>query len=203
MLTPKLNQKLNHKYAGLIFDLDNTLVSSSLNFITIRNAINCPNNSDILSFIHSLPPKQKKHAEETIHHYEMLDANNAIKLTGTDEILALVTQLQIPYAIVTRNNTEAALLKIKNNSLPKSTLITRELFKPKPAPDVVFHLAKQWQCKTESILCVGDYLYDIEMANNAKATSCLITYGDTLAFSHLASFTVKNLPELHHILSKK
>lgn len=192
---------LTHKYEGVIFDLDNTLVSSSLNFVEIRNAINCPDDIDVLSFINSLPPQQKNLAEDAVHYFEMLDADNATKLAGADDMLALIDQLKIPYAIVTRNNTNAARLKLRNNNLSISTLISRERFKPKPSPDVVFHLAEQWQCNPENILCIGDYLYDIQMANNAKSTSCLIDYGNQFAFSDLATFTVKDLPELHQILS--
>lgn len=192
---------LTHLYEGVIFDLDNTLVSSSLNFVDIRKAINCPDNMDILSFIDSLSVQKKQLAEDAVHHFEMLDAYNATKLAGADDILALIDRLNIPYAIVTRNNTEAALLKLNNNNLPASTLISRERFKPKPAPDVVFHLAQQWQCHPENILCVGDYLYDIQMANNAKATSCLINYGHEFEFSNLARFIVKDLLELHRLLS--
>ncbi|MEC7509296.1 MAG: HAD family hydrolase, partial [Pseudomonadota bacterium] len=39
---------------GVIFDLDGTLVESSLNFTQMRADVGCPQNEDILTFVNAL-----------------------------------------------------------------------------------------------------------------------------------------------------
>ena len=90
--------------SGVVFDLDNTLVSSSLNFSEIKAAIGCPAELDVLGFIDALHPDQKSKAKKVVNDYEMADAFDAKKLAGTDDVLSLLNRLNIPFAIVTRNN---------------------------------------------------------------------------------------------------
>jgi HAD superfamily hydrolase (TIGR01549 family) len=188
--------------SGVIFDLDNTLVSSSLNFSQIRQAINCPVDQDILGYVDSLPISQQIDAREKILHFEMLDAQNATILPGTENLLKLLDSKDIPYAIVTRNCKQAALLKIQNNNLNIPLLLTRENSKAKPAPDSVYSIANYWQQSPENILFVGDHLYDIQTAINAQAMSCLINYGSILPYEDLADLVLKNLSQLTSTLIK-
>jgi HAD superfamily hydrolase (TIGR01549 family) len=182
--------------SGVIFYLDNTLVSSSLNFSQIRKAINCPVDQDILGYVDNLPISQQVDAREKILHFEMLDAQNATVLPGTENLLKLLDSKDIPYAVVTRNCKQAALLKIQNNNLNIPLLLTRENSKAKPAPDSVYSIANYWQQSPENILFVGDHLYDIQTAINAQAMSCLINYGSILPYEDLADLVLKNLSQL-------
>jgi HAD superfamily hydrolase (TIGR01549 family) len=192
----------NQHFSGVVFDLDNTLVSSSLNFNEIKSAIKCPEEFDILDYIESLSDVEKSKANQLVHQYEMDDANTAKKLAGVDEILSLLERLGIPCAIVTRNNKTAASIKLRNNAIEVPLLLTRENFNAKPAPDALIYVAKQWQVSLDKVLCVGDYLYDIQMANNANTLSCLVSYGHEIDYAHLATFVVDDMPALkQHILN--
>lgn len=189
---------------AVVFDLDNTLVSSSLNFKEIKAVINCPEKEDILNFINSLSTdtstEQKRQAQQVVNDYEMADAIAAKKMPGTDDLLQLLKRLNIPCAIVTRNNKAAARLKTSNNGIDIPLLITREHFPAKPAPDALIYLANYWQIKPENILFVGDYLYDIQMAINANTQSCLLSYGQTLEYAHLATCTADDLVQLSQLI---
>jgi HAD superfamily hydrolase (TIGR01549 family) len=187
---------LTHKLLGVIFDLDNTLVSSSLNFERIRSDLGCPKDIDLLDFVDALPEQQKIDANKLLVKYETIDALNATKLAGTDQLLTLLSGLDIPCAIVTRNCHQAALLKIQQNNINIPTLLTREDHKAKPAPDALLHIAKCWKIQPENLLYVGDYLYDLQAAQNAKTMSCLVTYGKTMSYADLATIEVNNLSEL-------
>lgn len=193
---------MNKKISAVVFDLDNTLVSSSLDFGEIKSHIGCPDDEDILAFVDRLPPQEEKSATDTIHEFEMQDASTATKLAGTDKLLRLLNDLQIPTAIITRNNFEAASFKINNNHIDIGLVITREQFAVKPAPDALLYLAKHWQLSIDNILYVGDYLYDLQMANNANSQSCLIDYGKDLYYSELASFVAKDLHELAKVVTQ-
>lgn len=193
---------LKNRLSGVIFDLDNTLVSSSLNFDEIRDSIGCPESIDLLNFVNSLLLDEQHQATQKIIEYEMEDAHSAKKLIGTDQLLSLLSSENIPTAIITRNSKEAAMIKIKNNNINIPLLLTREDHKAKPAPDALLYVAAQWQLSPKNILYVGDYLYDIQAANNANTMSCLITYGENLSFASLADIVVNDLTELHQMIAK-
>lgn len=193
---------LTHKLLGVIFDLDNTLVSSSLNFDKIRSHLGCPKDIDLLDFVDTLPQKQKIDAHKLLVKYEMTDAHSATKLAGTDVLLTLLSELEIPCAIVTRNCNQAALLKIQQNSINIPTVLTREDHKAKPAPDALLNVAKKWNTPPENLLYVGDYLYDLQAAQNANTMSCLITYGKKMSYADLATIEVHNLTELSRTIEQ-
>ncbi|GAA5141513.1 HAD family hydrolase [Thalassotalea piscium] len=192
---------LINKLTGVIFDLDNTLVSSSLNFDLIRQAIACPDGLDLLEHIDSLPLDEQKIANKIVVDHEMADAHGAEKLIGTEQLLMLLTHLKIPSAIVTRNCQQAAIVKIDNNNIDIPLVLTREDHKAKPAPDALLHVAKLWEMSPKNILYVGDYLYDIQAAINAKTMSCLVSYGQAIDYAHLATIVVDDLTELTSIIS--
>ena len=193
---------LTHKLLGVIFDLDNTLVSSSLNFDNIREALGCSKDIDLLNFVDSLPKQQSIDAHQVLIDYEINDAFSANKLAGTDELLALLSKLSIPCAIVTRNCREAALIKLQNNNIDVPILLTREDHKAKPAPDALLHLAQYWNTPPKNLLYVGDYLYDLQAAQNANTMSCLITYAKSLSYAELADIVVDDLTELSDAIAQ-
>ena len=190
------------KLTGVIFDLDNTLVSSSLNFLDIKTSLGCDKGTDILDYVETLPELAQHDANKMLVNYEMADALSSRKLTGTDEILDILSRLNLPCAIVTRNCQKAAELKIKLNNINISLVITREGFKAKPAPDGLLYIAKQWQHAPENLLYVGDYLYDIQAAENANMMSCLLTFGRALPYVNLATLVVHDLTELTQTIAQ-
>jgi|TARA_B110000438_G_scaffold14608_1_gene13973 HAD superfamily hydrolase (TIGR01549 family) len=189
---------LPHKLLGVIFDLDNTLVSSNLNFDDIRTALRCPKNIDVLDFVDTLPKKQQILANNLLVEFELNDALNTKKLLGTGELIELLSRLGIPCAIVTRNCREAALIKIQRNNIDIELLFTRADHKAKPAPDALLHLAKLWALPVENLLYVGDYLYDLQAAENAQTMSCLVTHGEVVEYASMATIVVNELTELSH-----
>jgi HAD superfamily hydrolase (TIGR01549 family) len=180
----------------VIFDLDNTLVSSSLNFDKIKAVLGCPSEINILDHVNSLPQRDQPSANKILVDYEMQDAQQTVKLIGVDDLLHFLCQRNIRCAVVTRNCRQAALLKMANNRIQIPLLLTREDHKAKPAPDALLYIANHWQLSPENMLCVGDYLYDLQAAKNANMLSCLVTNGTVVDYAHLANIVVANLAEL-------
>lgn len=187
---------LMNKLSGVIFDLDNTLVSSFLNFNKIKALLDCPYEINILDHVDVLPRAEKLSAKKMLVRYEMKDAKQSEKLIGTEDLLNWLVQLNIPHAIVTRNCRQAALLKMANNHIHIPLLLTREDHKAKPAPDALLYIADQWQLSPEKILLVGDHLYDLQAAKNANMPSCLVTNGMLVDYEHPADIVVGDLIEL-------
>lgn len=191
---------LINKLQGVIFDLDDTLVSSSLNFKNIKKSLGCPLDTDVLDFLDGKTQPEKGILEQKLISHEIKEATESVKLEGADNLLTLLHKLNMPIAIVTRNCRDAALIKINNNNLNIPILISREEHLAKPAPDALLFLANQWNIPSENLLYVGDYLYDIQAAINANTMSCLVTHGNTPDYAHLATFVVNELTDLQKII---
>lgn len=187
---------------AVVFDLDNTLVSSDMDFAWLREQIGCPLETDLLSYVDQLDCANayaKAHA--LILEHELEDAQNSQPMPGCQSLLDFIHNNKLLTAIITRNCAQAAEKKITHNKLNISRLITREHFPPKPNPESLIALAKEWQLEHHQILYVGDYLYDLQAAYNADMPSCLVTHGQPSQFTTHASLVIEHLDELESALS--
>lgn len=182
---------------AVVFDLDNTLVSSKMNFKYLRRQLGCPQSEDLLEFVEKLAhPHHKEHAHNVIFDHEISDANQSSPMIGCHELLTYLDQNAIKTAIVTRNCQTATQRKLKHNQIEVERVITRECFPPKPDPLSLQVLAKDWRLMSDEVLYVGDFLYDLQAAYNAKMPSCLVHHGHVTEFHSSASLSVKELTDL-------
>ncbi|MEF1283555.1 HAD-IA family hydrolase [Vibrio sp. M250220] len=188
---------------AIVFDLDNTLVSSDMDFFWLREQIGCPSDTDLLSYVDQLEcANAYANAHALILQHELEDAQQSQPMPGSQSLIEFIHNNQLYTAIITRNCAQAAQIKIKHNQLNISRLITREHFPPKPNPESLIALADEWQLERHEILYVGDYLYDLQAAYNADMPSCLVTHGKTSPFGAHASLIVEHLDELESVLSQ-
>ncbi|MCU7553389.1 HAD-IA family hydrolase [Alteromonas sp. ASW11-19] len=153
---------------GVIFDLDGTLVESRLNFTRMRDDVGCPQDQDILEFVEAITcATTKQQAQERILQHELEDADTAKWLPLGREMVENILQHQLPMAIVTRNCRQATTIKLQNNQVPISLVLTREDAPPKPDPTALLQIASQWQLPPAHCLYVGDFIYDRMAAENA------------------------------------
>ncbi|PKH03579.1 phosphatase, partial [Psychromonas sp. MB-3u-54] len=188
---------------ALIFDLDNTLVSSQLNFKLLRELLNCPEKVDILDFVEQIKSASvMKQAKDLIVSHEMSDALTSSFLPGSKSLLAFMTIHKYPTGIVTRNCREAATTKLSKNAINVDILITREDYPAKPNPQALFAIAQLWGIECQNIVYVGDHFYDVQAANSAGMISCLITHNVDLSFKDSAHLVFNELHELEDALKK-
>ncbi|KJY84595.1 phosphatase [Vibrio galatheae] len=189
---------------AVVFDLDNTLVSSDMDFRWLREQIGCPLDQDLLSYVDQLEcHDQTQQANELILQHELDDASASHPMPGCLSLIDFIHSNQLLTAIITRNCAQAAEQKIAHNQLRISRIITREHFPPKPAPDSLLSLADEWNLAPHQILYVGDFLYDLQAAFNADMPSCLVTHGKPSNFAPFASLVVEHLHDLEHTLSQR
>ena len=190
--------------SGVIFDLDNTLVSSALDFDWLRQQLSCAANIDLLQYIADIPDvTHRKQLEEKVIEHELADARQSTIMPECENLLSYLRQQKIPTAVVTRNCAQAAKLKIDHHQLQFDRIVSREEFPPKPAPDALLDIAQQWQLAPQNILYVGDYIYDLQAAFRANMPSCLVTNGDDVRFTNQASIVVQQLDGLTDILREQ
>lgn len=182
---------------AIVFDLDNTLVTSDIDFSDLRKQIGCSRDDDVLSYVEQIKCDERKQiAHNLILQHELADAHQSDPLPGCHSLIRFIHDNDMKTAIITRNCEQAARTKAEHNRLDIPTIISREDFPPKPAPDSLLALAKQWNLKTHQILYVGDYIYDLQAAFNASMPSCLVTHGQEKMYSSSASLVVDHLHDL-------
>jgi HAD superfamily hydrolase (TIGR01509 family) len=187
---------VNANYQGVIFDLDNTLVSSSLNFKHIRAEIGCTEHTDLLTYIEQLPEVEAQAAMDIVLSHEYQDAESAILMPGVVECLAALAEQNIKMAVVTRNCQHAAQLKLAKTGLKFDIVLTRDDAPAKPDPTALLQVADSWQVNPSQCIYVGDFLFDIQAADNAKMDSCLYILDGRPDYADAATHTIEHFSQL-------
>jgi HAD superfamily hydrolase (TIGR01509 family) len=185
---------------AVIFDLDGTLVSSSLDFRAMCAQTGCVPGQDILQFMEALSPPEKNRVANVIHEHEMQDAHSCEVLPGVHSMLMALKEKKVRMAIVTRNSAPATYVKLARTGIELEHVITREDAPPKPAPDALITLAKQWGVDQQSCVYVGDYIYDLEAAHRAGMHSALYAAASLPEFSGQAHFVFRHHDEFEAAL---
>jgi HAD superfamily hydrolase (TIGR01549 family) len=179
---------------AVVFDLDNTLVTSNINFQQLKIELACPAGKDLLLYVdETLCDNQRQKRLDTILRYELDDAKTSDLMAGARSLTNWLSEEGLKFGIITRNCREAAKKKLKAHALTIEELITREDFPAKPDPSALLHLMNKWQLQQHNVLYVGDHQYDILTAQNAGCLSCFIsnsshepdTFGADLHYSSL------------------
>ena len=186
---------------GVIFDLDGTLVSSSLDFSSIRKEIGCPANNDILSFVDEITcADDRNEANRVIETTELDDAVSADWLDGANDLLQYLSEKQIKLAIVTRNSHEPCNIKLGEYRTMFDIVYTRDDFPPKPAPDALLNIASHWAHGVDELIYVGDFIYDVLAAENAGMKSCLVS--EKVYENIEPDIHIRTLPELKDLFAE-
>lgn len=92
-------------------------------------------------------------------------------LPGAKELLALLTRLQVPWAIATSGRIESAGPTIEALEVPENIpVITRDLVShAKPDPDLFLEAVRQLGVDVKDSIVVGDSVWDLLAARRARA----------------------------------
>ncbi|WP_353498952.1 HAD family hydrolase [Vibrio sp. CB1-14] len=179
---------------AVVFDLDNTLVTSNINFQQLKLELACPADKDLLTHVdETFCDNERQQRIETILKHELDDAEASDLMAGARSLTDWLSNEGLRFGIITRNCREAATKKLSAHALTIEELITREDFPAKPDPSALLHLVDKWQLEQHNVLYVGDHQYDILTAQNAGCLSCFIsnsshepdTFGADLHYSSL------------------
>ncbi len=186
------------------FDREGTLTVAVHDFEAIKRTLEIPPEHDILHHLAALPAAEAaaKHAWLLEHERELAEAAQA-----APGAVALVRELQTReyrLGILTRNAHSLALLTLQaiglDDCFARADVIGRDEATPKPDPGGLLHLAEQWQVASESMVMVGDYLFDLECAHAAGAHGVLVNLPEN-PWPALSSGYAKDCAELLRQLS--
>lgn len=187
--------------AGLIFDLDGTLVDSGLDFAAIRRDLGIDASVGLIEYQESLrDPLDRNRVGEAIHAFEMAGARRATWMPGARELLTDLAGRGLPLGIVTRNMREAVDLMVANLAIPVEMVLTREDCLPKPDPDGLWKISRAWGLAPETLIYVGDFRFDLEAARNAGMGACLYRNARNGQWAPMADWVIHHFDELRQML---
>ena len=167
---------------GVLFDFDGTLTKpGALDFLAIKEAINCPHDMAILEFIQLQSPENRSVFMEILEGYEAGAARLSIPNQGAEVCLSALKMKDVPIGIITRNSYKSVISALQQFNaieyLDFHAVITREMASPKPSPDGVFKAAAHMGCLAKELMVVGDFRFDVIAGNRAGAGTILLTNG--------------------------
>ncbi len=165
---------------GIIFDMDNTLMDSALDFDAIRKAMDFPAGQPLLEHIEALPAEQAAQHHAALRQHELTGARQATPLPGVVDFLEHIERKGWKKAVLTRNSREAAGITLERlqGGDTFDVVISREDGPPKPDPWAILHICQQWQTTPAEVVMIGDYHFDINAGNRAGAHTVLIAHTD-------------------------
>lgn len=160
---------------GVIFDLDGTLVDSRLDFDLMRRELGIPGRQPVLEYVESLPEgDEKRRCWEILSQHEYRGAREAELMPGVAELLAILNQLGLKAAILTRNTRGPTALMLERLALRQfSPVLTREDAPPKPDPAGIVKICREWSCDPGAVIFVGDYRFDLLAGRRAGSKTIL------------------------------
>lgn len=180
----------------VIFDLDNTLVDSPLDFAQIRAEIGT--DQTILEYRASVDEAERRRVDEILDRHETRAAENSDLFDGAHELLDFLCAGHVRTALLTRNSRKSVATILARHTLRFDCVISREDAPPKPSPEPVLLICRILNVEPCDTLMVGDFLFDIQ-AGKAAGTRTML-----LAGPHRHKFQVQadhEVASLHEALS--
>ena len=162
--------------AGVIFDLDGTLVDSRLDFEAMRREMELPSGQPILEAIDHLEPAHAARCHEVLFRHEREGVERATLLPGVSELLAILAARGVRTAIATRNSRVVTRATQQKLGLSIELALTRDDGPVKPDPWPVLHVCETWNLSPAQVVVVGDYKFDVESGRAAGARTVLLTH---------------------------
>ena len=210
-MTKAHRHKGKENIKAVLFDFDGTLtVPGLIDFMAIKKAIKCPDNSTILEFIEGLPTKTKRNKALTVlEEYEDKAAKAAHPNENTEEIVSYFKKHDYKLGILTRNSmlsVRTAMRCFKSIDLDDfDVILAREhVLKLKPHPEGVHLACRRFGVLPAELAVVGDYIYDIEAGQKAGALTVFLESNHTTKRPNPpADWTIKSLDELRGIFGNE
>ena len=194
------------RFTHWIFDLDNTLAYSAIDFNAMRRELGLPWGKDMLEEIDARPAAEAAALRRRLAALEREYALRAQPLPGVHALLASLVERGFRLGILTRNNHANALQTLAICNLAAffdpAYVLGRDEADPKPDPDGIRKLLAAWGATPETAVMVGDFRYDLEAGRRAAVTTVYYDAADQDLWTAEADFRVQSHAELLALLSE-
>jgi HAD superfamily hydrolase (TIGR01509 family) len=162
-------------YSAILFDLDGTLLISKIDFPALRERLSIPAGESILDWVFAQPEPLRSEMNEVLVGVELEAARETCLLPGAKETLAWAFAKGLRVGVLTRNCWAAwELVRTPCELESIVDVFTRESGPPKPDPECLSPILARWALPAREIIHVGDYLYDLQLAQSSGMYSILL-----------------------------
>ncbi len=184
-----------------VFDLDGTLTLAVHDFQAIKLALDIPLDADILGHLDALPREAAAPLHRKLDDIERELCLQASAAEGAQELLSFLVDNGCRLGILTRNTREVAILTLQHAGLGQffhepAWVLGRHDAAPKPDPEGILQLAALWDVSPDTMVMVGDYLYDLLCGRNVGAATIHVDPAARFRWSDLADLEVATLRDL-------
>lgn len=165
-----------------VFDMDGTLTVAVHDFPAIKRALDIPSDQDILSHLAALPAADAAVKQAWLLDHERVLAQAAQAAPGAVALVRELHRRGERLGILTRNARELVSVTLETIGLREcfdwDDIIGRDEARPKPDPDGLWHLSRQWAVTPAQMVMVGDFSFDLDCARAAGAYAVLVNQPD-------------------------
>lgn len=189
-----------------VFDLDGTLTVPVHDFAAIRADLGIPDGVDILGHLDSLPEGEARRLHRRLDEIEEGLAGRAEPSPGAVRLVESLHRRGKSLGIVTRNTRGIALrvletIGIGGRFAPEDVLGRHDAL-PKPDPHGLAILSNRWGAAADSLVMVGDYLFDLQSGRACGAATVHVDRSRSFRWPHLTDIAVESLDELAELLGR-
>ena len=182
----------------VIFDLDNTLVNSDLDFRKIRDEIGTA--MTILEYRATASDDEKRRVDAILDRHESAAAESCDLRDGAPELFAYLKTAGVRMALLTRNSRRSVETICRRLGMAFDMIVSREDSEPKPSPQPVRMILERLGCAADEAIMVGDYLYDVQAAQSAGVSAILLDGPHRSSFTAQADHEATRLRQTLHII---
>lgn len=160
-------------FRAFVFDLDGTLVDSRIDFDSMKAELRLSQEADVLEYVERLEPIARQKAFDIIYRHELAGAKTSRRIQGALEFVESAKAAGTPCAIFTRNTRSITCECLREHGFDIDVVVAREDSPPKPKPDGLLKIAKNFGVHSSEILFIGDYIYDLQAGLAAGTPTAL------------------------------
>jgi HAD superfamily hydrolase (TIGR01509 family) len=154
----------------------------------------------ILEAIAEMPAEQAREKTQLLDEMERETASRSTAMPGAVELLEALHRRGTRLGILTRNSHANAVTTLAAcgfaHYFADDDILHRESCAPKPEPDGVELLLRQWNSERQDTVMVGDYLFDLQAGNNAGTATIYIDCSGQFEWAALADISVASFKSL-------
>jgi HAD superfamily hydrolase (TIGR01509 family) len=163
---------------AVVFDMDGTLVDSHYDWPAIRTQLGV-DGASIIDDLNGLPEPDRSHKWAELEIIENIASAAATVFEGAHDLLELLTDREIPTALVTNNTDDNTRLLLERFDLRFDVVLTRDSGFYKPSGQPIREAVRRLGVEAGRCFAVGDSRYDILAARDAGlAGVCIVNDTD-------------------------
>ena len=187
----------------IAFDLDGTLIELNIPFDEIRNRLGIKDRFILEAIMAEEDVKRREEMMKMLEDYEIKSAVSAKPAFYAKELLESLDGKAVR-GVVTRNSRRSVEIVAKRLGFKLDFIIGREDAPPKPSPEPLKLVLKNFDVEPSRALMVGDFLFDMLSGKQAgMKTALIITERNremAKSFIQYADYVFVSLKELAEFL---